>query len=218
MYTPLLNKTAKIAMPLFFAAFLFGNPFSSFAQGTTLPVFKVTGNRIEGLNATREDKMEQALRIFEKIMNDPAFQKELLSSKFKFDVIGDPNARFTTKQVVDKIYAGREWYKDTANNTADINWEVKPKKRPYFTEPEIGIEPQQDSTIYTYTWFFDKSDNLPDLVGQVAHEWLLKLGFEHAFKRHRLIERTVPFIFGNLVTKYATHYLPNTQFIAKKEK
>ena len=207
----------KVAVTIFTVGLYCCLSLTGSAQNN-LPVFKVNGINIDDSNQARENKMEQVLQIFEKVMNDADFKKELLSLTFMYDVVGDVNARLTTRQVVEKIYAGREWYLDTVNNTADIYWKVKKKAKPYFDNPKAGFENTRDSTIYTYTWFFDRHGNLPEVVGSLAHEWSLQLGFEHAFKNHRFREKTVPFAFEALVTKYAAKYADDKYLAATKSK
>ncbi len=182
-----------------------------------LPAFKVIGNKVEKVLPARDEKMAQALMVFEKVMNDADFKKELLSLTFAYDVINDAHSHFTTKQVVDKIYDAKEWYSDTCNHTADIYWQIEKKRKPIFDKPSMVYGSAVDTTIVLYSYFFDKSDNLPELVGNIANEWAKKLGFESGFKSHQHREKTVPFAFGELVEKYAIKYDPKqtVQLVSK---
>lgn len=205
MLNYLIINFNKAIVTIFIAGIFYCLPIEVLGQDQ-LPVFKVAGLNIDDNNQARVNKMDQALQIFEKVMNDADFKKELLSLTFSYDVEGDRNARLTNKQVVEKIYAGKEWYKDTANNTADIYWKIEKKGKPVFDDLHTGLRSVTDSTIHTYSWFFDKNKNLPEVVGNLAREWSLQLGFEYAFKPHRNREKTIPFAFEALVSKYAEKY------------
>lgn len=52
-------------------------------KSQNLPPFKVIGVRTIGLDPQETQKMQQALGIFEKVMNDTSFQKKLLSLIFQ---------------------------------------------------------------------------------------------------------------------------------------
>ncbi|SDF14157.1 hypothetical protein SAMN05216464_11396 [Mucilaginibacter pineti] len=191
-----------------FTVLLLAN-LSMTASGQALPAFKAYGNKIQGLTADREVKMREALATFEKIMNDPAFQAELLKKSFAYDIPDDPNSSLTTRQVAEKLYRGSEWYQPADDNTANIYWEIKKRAKivTVFTRhPAIGYGLPSDTTIYTYTWWFDDSRHKADLVGHIAHEWSHKLKFDHLTAPHAGRELTVPYAFGDLVTLFALKY------------
>ena len=173
-----------------------------------LPHFKAEATRIEGLTPSREDKMRQSIVVFEKVMNDIDFQTKLLQFPFQFDVPDDPNRNLTPEQVVIKIYDAQEHFKPDKDNTANLHWIIRKKKRPLFSRrPAIGFGSPGGVEFFTYTWFFDQTNNLPDIAGHIAHEWSHKIGFDHLFNYHPGRENTVPYAFGNLVEKYARNHV-----------
>ena len=177
-----------------------------FAQ--QLPVFKVKGERTIGLNTAQRVKMQQALALFEKVMNDTAFQTAVRTYHFQYDKPDDPNRNLSPEQVAQKLYGGTEWYFPAIDNTANVYWELK--KKPWL-KPKItiGYGMPQDTVIFTYTWYFDEDDNLPELAGHIAHEWSHKVGFDHTLEDHPGREETVPYAFGNLVAQFAAKYVPH---------
>ena len=177
-----------------------------FAQD--FPLFKVEGTQITGLTPEREAKMVRAMAIFEKVMNDKDFQVELMKFPFEFDVPNDPNRNLTSAEVTEKLYQGQEHYKSGKDNTANLHWVIKRKARPIFSRhPAIGFGNPGEKEIFTYTWFFDQSNNLADLIGHIAHEWSHKVGFDHLFKPHSGRENTVPYAFGELVRRFALRHI-----------
>lgn len=180
--------------------------YQLFAQ--ELPIFKVQGDELHGLTPEREQRMKKAIRIFEKVMNDKNFQKEISEFPYQYDVPNDPNRTLTPQQVVTKIFDGQEFYLMNKDNIANLHWFIKKKKRPIFSRhPAKGYGNPSEVQIYTYTWFFDEDSNLASIVGHIAHEWSHKIGFDHLFKSHVGRENTVPYAFGDIVSKYVGTYL-----------
>ena len=62
----------------------------------------------------------------------------------------------------------------------------------------IGYTYPGNSTIYTYSWWFDKyGDKL--YPAHLAHEWCHKLGFEHSIARTQERKFTVPYAVHSIV-------------------
>jgi len=165
--------------------------------------FTVTGDTLNGLTPERTVRMKQALELWQKVMRDTGFQRELQSLRYVFDVAGDQNRFLSSEEIATKIYQAREFYKDTADQCAQLHWVLDPAKKPLLARrPAIGFGESGDVEIHTYTWFFDAAD-LAELAGHIAHEWSHKIGFQHLYMRHKNRDKTVPYAFGNLVRKYA---------------
>lgn len=182
--------------------------FPTYLFGQNFHTFKVQGDEINGLKPDREQTMKLAMSIFEKVMNDKDFQNELSTFSYQYDVDSDPNRTLTPRQVATKLMNGQEFYKKDNDYTANLHWFIKKKNRPLFSRyPAIGYGNEGGISIYTYTWFFDNSNSdISAIVGHIAHEWSHKVGFEHQFNPHPKRNSTVPYAFGNLVTKYAKKY------------
>jgi hypothetical protein len=170
-----------------------------------LPHFYVRANNLTAINDNDRKVMTTCIEIFENIMNDTGFQKELLDTTFEFDKDDDPMRFLTPKQVVDTLFSGREWYHTYVDHTAEVNWEAtKRVHKPPFTTT-IGYGNSNDSLIYTYI-FYIRNYTIADVTGNLAHEWSHKVGFDHKEKDHPGRDETVPYIFGNLVEKYVVKY------------
>lgn len=171
-----------------------------------LPRFYV---RIVGLTAVDSDEeatMRRAIRIFEKVMNDTTFQRRLMDTSFVFDLPNDPMRNLSSKQIVDTLFSGREWYSNVSDNTADIIWICNQrKKRPLFSNT-IGYGNENDSLINTYRWVM-RTYKVENIVGNLAHEWSHKVGFDHQDDSHPERSKTVPYLFGNLVVIFAKKHL-----------
>lgn len=189
----------------------------SSALGQRLPRFQVEAKKLKTKTAAQEEKMRRALAVFEKVMNDELFQKELLDQpNFYSDSDKDPYRGWTTQRVVEKIYEAAEAYDNyLPDNIADINWVVKKRDflyRMIFDRDcsTIGFfDYKKDDAIITYTCFFDDEEQkLSRIVGHVAHEWTHALGFVHKFDNHPKRDETVPYAFGDLVEEHAKRIQP----------
>jgi len=183
------------------------------AAGQQFPAFRVSTTEIKGLTVSQTAKMKRAAILFENVLNDTEFQKELETETFKSDrnddLIQDPTAR----QVIKRIYAAGELYKPEPNNVADIYWYSKNEgfwKRLTDKCTTIGFGYPGEKEIYTYTCLLKEKDSMAKLVGHIAHEWSHKLGFVHQWDDHAGIYRTVPYVFGDLVAKHAAKWIPHS--------
>jgi len=175
-----------------------------------VPEFRVNGIEIKGLNDSQTRKMNRAARIFETVLNDADFKKELETKTFKSDRGDDLVPNPTGRQVSEKIYAAGERYKPEPNNAADIYWYAKKKsfwKRIRGKCNTIGYGYPGEKKIYTFTCLIDEEDSMAELVGHIAHEWSHKVGFVHQAKYHPEIYSTVPYVFGHLVAKNAEKWI-----------
>jgi uncharacterized protein YjaZ len=168
--------------------------------------FTVKADTLRGLTTERTVRMKQAMELWQQVMRDTAFQQELRSLRYSFDVSGDQNRFLSSEEIAAKIYQASEFYKDSADQCAQLHWLLDEAKKPLLTRrPAIGYGEDGDVEIHTYTWFFDSAD-LPELAGHIAHEWSHKIGFQHLYVRHKNRDKTVPYAFGNLVKKYAARW------------
>ena len=180
------------------------------AVGQQFPVFRVNAIEIKGRNVSQTEKMKRAASIFENVLNDAEFQKELETESFKSDRDDDLIPNPTAGRVIEKIYEAGERYKPEPNNAADIYWFAKKTgfwERVTDRCNTIGFGYPGVKEIYTYTCLLDEKDSMAKLVGHIAHEWSHKLGFVHQAKDHSDIYRTVPYVFGDLVAKHAVKWI-----------
>jgi hypothetical protein len=180
------------------------------AVGQQFPAFRVSTIEIKGRTVSQTKKMKHAAILFERVLNDTAFQKEFETETFKSDRYDDLVQNPTAKQVIERIYAAGELYETEPNNVADIYWYAKNAgfwKRLTDKCTTIGFGYPGEKEIYTYTCLLNEKDSMALLVGHIAHEWSHKLGFVHQWKDHDEIYRTVPYVFGRLVAKHAAKWI-----------
>lgn len=188
--------------------------------GQELSPFKVNRIKVIGKNKAQTEKMKKALTIFEKVMNDDNFKQELKTKKFESDCDDkeflckdDRFKDLTTKQILEKIWAGSETnYQPEENNTADIYWFAENRGvLGWFGNSGCkiyGYGYPNSKNIHTYTCYLDdKNTDFTEIVGHIAHEWTHKLGFAHHPDDNPKRKSTVPYTFGNLVAEHATKWI-----------
>lgn len=165
------------------------------------PLFKVSGDSINGLTAAREVKMRETLLLFAKAMNDTSLQNQIGMFPYSYDVPDDPMRKLSPKQVEEKLFQAEENYHPGKDNVANIFWVIVMKKKPLKPHAAVGYGKPGDKIIYTYSWFFDNASE-SEIAGHIAHEWSHKVGFDHRYKPHPGRENTVPYAFGTLIQRY----------------
>lgn len=174
-----------------------------------MPAFRVSADSVRGLAPAQGQKMQQALRIFEQVMNDTAFQRALARKKFHYDRKRDVHRGMITAQVMAEVWAAKERFTTAPDGTANIFWYVRDKPKPGWGKNlTMGGGGSKSKTFYTNSWFVDKEDDLDGLIGHAAHEWTHKLRFQHKQKSHKRRDETFPYVFGYLVREHAKKYVP----------
>ncbi len=174
-------------------------PASPAAVTRTGTGFKVDASHIEAITPGRTQKIQAALQLFERVMNDSLFQADLRRVKFYFDVPNDPLRKLSDQQVVDRLYAAEEFYQKGKDSTASPHWIIKQRSKSGYG---IGYADQDEVEFYTFSWVIDEGD-LAGIAGIAAHEWSHKLGFQHGFGEDPRERESVTYAFGDLVKKHA---------------
>ena len=112
----------------------------------------------------------------------------------------------SNKEILDIIKIGDELKKGERDGEIDVIINVQyPGKRGVlgWTYPTIIQQ-------YISGWFLDDA-SVPELVGNMIHEWLHKLGFDHDYRATALRPYSVPYAIGDIAEKiakeiYAIHH------------
>jgi hypothetical protein len=193
-------------MSKFIVLFILTSVTFSTSYSQNLPVFYVKAERLTTPDDGDKQKMLESLAIFQQVMNDKDFQRSLLDTTFLFDLPYDSMRTLTTKQIVDTLFSGKEWFRPYVDHTANINWECNQRKHKPPLTTTIGYGNESDSIFHTYI-FYIRNNEISDIVNNLAHEWSHKIGFDHQKRNHPGRENTVPYLFGNLVERFVERYL-----------
>lgn len=107
-----------------------------------------------------------------------------------------PNG-LTDQEVYEKIMLGAEILDPTDDREADIYLKIDRRNK----RGVIGYTYGNTKWQWIYNWYF-KSYTIPEMAGNLAHEWCHKLGFGHDHRWNSTREHTVPYAVGYFVRDY----------------
>lgn len=166
-----------------------------------LPLPRISAQIIEESNFTPEQraKLHRVLALFESVMNSPQFRDRVLDfGEF------DRNQGLSNEEILLRIHEGSEKFvrepefdPRPRNHVADFFLRLFQGRRGL-----VGYTNKGRRTIHINTRYFNSSPPAY-LAGNLAHEWMHKLGFSHDFRRTRERPRSVPYGIGGIVRSLA---------------
>ena len=103
-----------------------------------------------------------------------------------------PNGR-TRKQIYSHLMNGAETLSPTPNRQADITLRVDRRNKKNVLGYTYANSPKQ----WVYSWLL-KTD-YKRVAGNLAHEWVHKMGYGHAYRWNNTRQYTVPYAVGDYV-------------------
>lgn len=152
-----------------------------------------------GFTSRQEKKVKSASRLIRKIVRSEEFRKAVLNHTWNGKKTFADNDGLTNEEIYKKILEGAEKQTDLgANNTMDLEMEL-------YTDNDsitIGYTYPSIVRIYINRKYFNKF--LPyQVADNMMHEWLHKIGFNHAVKNTPERQYSVPYAVGYIVKKIA---------------
>jgi hypothetical protein len=145
------------------------------------------------------EKIHEAAKLIKKVIASPEFKSRVLNFKYNGRKQFVDNGGLTNEQIYKKILlASEEMLPLGNNNVMDLELEL-------YTDHEantIGYTYPDIVRVYMNTKYFNRF--LPHQVADnMIHEWLHKLGFEHAVEPTPSRSSSVPYAIGYLVKELA---------------
>lgn len=143
----------------------------------------------------------KAGQLVEECLNTSMFQTFCLNHTADGSMGGVPGFHYTAEsgeKIHTKIMSGAEVLEPSADNEADIFIELDRS----MSWSAIGYTYPNTKWQYIYNRFFSGA-SVAAIAGNIAHEYMHKLGFEHEFKYTKLREFSVPYAVGYFVERYA---------------
>lgn len=170
----------------------------------TFPAAHATGiqvNLVEsrGFEGERLSKLHRSLELLERVFASDPFRAEMLGFRFQGRP-GFANADgLTNKQVLEHIHAAQESYHPVPDGIAQLylNLYTPPYLRRWAT---VGYTYPDQADIFMNAYYFD-SFREEQIAGNVAHEWMHKLGFDHDFRATTRRPYSVPYAVGEMVVR-----------------
>jgi hypothetical protein len=175
-------------------------------------MLKVVLREVSGFNKTEKEKLFDAAKHMEAALNSIAFKEFCMTYataahfttgrlwwKKKETVfhVGFHDTPLSNMVVYDAIMGGGESLEPMIDGEADIFVSIDRS----WSRSAIGYTYANTAIQYIYSRFFNGS-SIYDIAGNLAHEWMHKLGFEHDYKYSALRDHTVPYAVGEFVRKW----------------
>lgn len=163
---------------------------------------KVNLQKRSGMTVAESQKLDRAAALLQKVVNSPEFEQKVLAYRGWNGGYAD-NEGMTNAQVLAKIRAASETLTPGADGEIDIDVEVKTLG--WRNRNTVGYTYESTTTITSNRKFF--SNYTPsEVAGNLGHEWLHKLGFEHDFNSTSKRPHSVPYAIGNIIEELATKF------------
>jgi hypothetical protein len=156
---------------------------------------KVVIHESNNFSNTDLERLEQARVILENVLNTEEFKQKVLHFTYLGEETFVQNNGYSNLEVYNLIMAGAEQYpKQTpVNHLMDLYTELY-----YGSSGVIGYTNPSVPTIYMNNYYF--SDYTPgEIAGNLIHEWLHKLGFDHDYNSTARRPYTVPYAIGYII-------------------
>lgn len=151
----------------------------------------------------QEAKVYKAIDLIKKVVSSSEFKERVLSHTYNGKKSYVDNKGLTNEQIYQLILDGSETLTPGKNSRMDIELVLYQN-----SSNTIGYTYPNTTRIWINTKYFNKY-NPVQVADNLFHEWLHKLGFDHALKYSRHRNYSVPYAIGYLVEELAAkHYRP----------
>lgn len=147
-----------------------------------------------------EDKVLKALEIIKKVVASTEFRDKVLNYSYDGKKQFVDNKGLTNAQIYQKLLDGKEDLRPVVDNQMDLELELY-----YSWTSTVGYTTPGELRIYMNTKFFDPYTP-SQVAGNVFHEWIHKLGFDHAQSYSVSRDSSVPYAIGYLIRDLGKKY------------
>jgi hypothetical protein len=171
---------------------------------STLPAkalsFK-TNITLIGFDSTRAAKMRRAIEVVRLVVGTEEFRKRVLDHTWNGAKTYVDNRGHSNLTIYNNILDGGESLQPTKNNTMDMEVELY-----YANNSTVGYTYPNTRRIWVNQKFFDQY-NLASVANNLMHEWLHKLGYDHAQTWSTSRDYSVPYGVGRIVSQVGLKFL-----------
>lgn len=149
----------------------------------------------------QREKMEEAIEIIKLVVATEEFRTKVLNHSYNGKNTFVDNGGYSNAQIYQIILDGAEQLQPSKNNTMDAEVEL------YFADTNIvGYTYPSSRRIWVNTKYFDNY-TAAGVAHNLFHEWMHKLGFNHAATWSQSRDYSVPYALGNLVGEIGRDFL-----------
>lgn len=154
---------------------------------------------LTGADAQDEDRITRALHMIEEVVNSEEFRAAILNMKYKIgstEYSGFSQTNETPAQVLAKILDATENFTGGQKHSIDLHLEMY-----YERSSTVGWTSPSDKVIHMNR-YFHANYTAEETAGNLFHEWLHKIGYNHSKYNNSARPHSVPYKLGNLLSKF----------------
>jgi hypothetical protein len=166
-----------------------------------LPTFGFNANiKMVNFDSKDQSKILKAIKVIKKVMSSSEFKQKILEHTFEGERKFLDNKGHSNEEILQIILDGAEELHPIKNGQMDIELELMESK-----SKTVGHTYPDTKRIWINRKYFN-SFTTAEIANNLFHEWLHKLGYDHA--SHYSTERnfSVPYAIGTLMGELAKIY------------
>jgi hypothetical protein len=152
-------------------------------------------------SVTEEEKIDQAIEIIKLVVATEQFRSLVLNYTYNGTKAFIDNNGYTNSQIYQMILDGAETLKRTKNNIMDGEVELY-----YENSTTVGYTYKTTNRIWVNRKYFNNY-TAAGVAHNLFHEWMHKLGFNHATSWDVSRDSSVPYAVGYLVGEIGKDFL-----------
>ena len=166
---------------------------------------RVVIQQANNFNAAQMAHLEQSRAVLEKVVNSEEFKQRVIHFTYQGQETYVQNNGLTNLQIYNDIVQAAEQLPTptAANNTIDLFVQLYTSS--WFGRNVIGYTDPSVPTIFMNTYFYN-SATPAETAGNMMHEWMHKLGFDHDFNATAQRPSSVPYAVGYIAEELAAKY------------
>lgn len=147
------------------------------------------------------DKITEAAELIKKVVASEEFRDAILNYTYNGKKEFVDNGGLTNSQIYHRFLMGAERLSPAQNNTIDAELELY-----YEASTVVGYTNPKTKRIWMNTKYFNNYSTA-QVAGNLTHEWMHKLGFDHSATSTPSRPYSVPYAVGYLITRLALQNL-----------
>ena len=157
---------------------------------------------MRNFTSSDQDKVNKAIIILEKVMNSNEFKQRVLNFKFKGKKQFHNNNGMTNEEIYNHLMTGAENLMPESVGVMNFDLSLYRSKNPW--SKVKGYTTADSMQIFINKKFFRLSSWTPlDVAGNMAHEWVHKMGFGHDYRDNIDRPSSVPYAIGYMLIDIA---------------
>lgn len=153
-----------------------------------------------GYSPAEAEKLRQATTLLSRVLGSEEFRQRVLDHSRRAGPGFADNDGLDNAQVYEKLMAASESF--AAEPDGEVDLQVEIRDLGWRGRNVVGYTYPNVPTITQNRRFFANSSPA-EIAGNLAHEWVHKLGFGHDFRSTAQRPDSVPYAIGNLVEELA---------------